>query len=222
MSQDSPAESVISFGASERRSFLRDLGRDHRLPLLTAALAAVAAFGSLISEWQTTDLEGLAYGDGSLPGQRVVQTELVDMGAAGGGYLIGLFLLTITVVLTLLGPTEGRRYARLAGLATGGLLLAVLVTLVPVIADTSLIIPKYFLVDLADENLTIAPGRGLWCAFAAVILAMAALRLPEPRRREIAEPAPVETAFPDDLDLSIGPTAPFASLPGELDQPHRS
>ena len=65
-------ESVISFGTPERRSFLRDLGRDHRLPVLTAVLAAAAAFGSLISEWQTTDLDGQPHALADYRGKVVV------------------------------------------------------------------------------------------------------------------------------------------------------
>ncbi|MEV0899574.1 hypothetical protein [Actinoplanes sp. NPDC049802] len=222
MSQDLPADSVISFGAPRRRGFLRDLGTDHRLPVLTAALAGVAAFGSLISEWQITDMRSISTGNAAVPTARVVPTGLVELGVFGTGYLAGLFLLVIAVVLTLFGPSESRRYAQLTGLAAGGLLLAVLVALIPVIGDTSLLFPKYFTVELANEQLMVTPGRGLWCAFAAVALAMAALRLPERRRREITEPAPAETHDGESLELSIAPAEPFAAYPGELDQPHRS
>ena len=47
------------------------------------------------------------------------------LGAFGGAYLTGLFLLVAAIVLTLFGPPAGRRYARLAGLGVGGAVLGV-------------------------------------------------------------------------------------------------
>lgn len=213
-------DSVISFGDDKpRRTFLRELGQDHRIPLLVAGLAAVAAFGSLISEWQTTTLDGLGLGDETQTPARVMPTDLPDLGAIGAGYLGGLLVLTVAVVLTLAGPPAGRRYAQLTGFATGGLLLALLVALTPHLGETSMLIPRYYTVELTGDHVRVVLGRGVWCALVAVGIALVALRLPH-RERPPRAAGPEATDEP--LELTITPTAPFAAFPGERDQSHRS
>jgi hypothetical protein len=227
MAVDPQPSSVISFGAPDpetgdeppRRAFLRGLLTDRRLPVLIAALGAVAAFGSLVSEWQTTTMDGLALGGDALGQERVLLTSLIDLGGAGAGYLTGLLLLTIAVVLTVFGPPAGRPFARLAGFAVGGVLLALLLALVQHLNHGSLLIPEYYTTD--QDPLRVAHGRGLWCALAAVGAALVALW----RASDTVQEKPVREVEPpeeDHLDLSITPTTPFASVPGELDQPHRS
>ncbi|HWS38805.1 MAG TPA: hypothetical protein VN408_39460 [Actinoplanes sp.] len=213
-------DSMISFGDDKpRRTFLRDLGQDHRVPLLVAGLSAVAAFGSLISEWQTTTLDGLGFGGETAATARVLPTDLPDLGAIGAGYLTGLLLLTVAVVLTLFGPAGGRRYAQLTGFAVGGVLLALLVTLTPHLGETSLLIPRYYTVELTGDHVRVALGRGVWCALFAVCIALVAIRLPH-RDRSLVTPEPELRDEP--LELTITPAAPFAAFPGERDQPHRS
>ncbi|MFC4066844.1 hypothetical protein [Actinoplanes subglobosus] len=218
------AESVITFGGDEtpRRAIFRDLGRDRRLPVLVAGLGAVAAFGSLFSEWQKTTLAYLNVEGEEVPVERVVLSGLIDLGALGAGYLVGLLLLVVAVVLVLFGPAPGRAYARVAGLAVGGVLAALLLSLAQELGDASTVVPKYLAIyDFTGMGtLRMTQGRGVWCALAAVGLALIALWLPAR-----AAPAPAEpqvTEVHDELDMTIAPTTPFASYPGELDQPHRS
>lgn len=219
-----PDDTVISFGEPARRSVLRDLATDRRLPMLTASLAAVAAFGSLISEWQTTSVNETVVGSGEATGGWILSAGLIDLGAPGAGYLAGLMLLATTIVLALFGPAAGRGYARLAGFAVGGVLLALLLALVGPLGDTSLLIPRSFTLELSGEELRVANGRGLWCAIAAVGAALIALRLPATPADDVRPTAVArDTERPDEpLDLTISPVTPFASHPGELDQPHRS
>lgn len=223
---DGMEESVITFGGSEkpRRTIFRDLGRDRRLPGLVAGLGAVAAFGSLISEWQSTTIRDVGIDGEPLPEERVLFANLLDLGGLGAGYLVGLLLLVTAVVLTLFGPRPGRAYAKVAGLAVGGVLLALLLALVQHLNEASALMPKYlmaFNVTQAD-SMRNAHGRGLWCALAAVGLALAALWMPARTAAPRDEPEAQVTEVDDALDMTITPTAPFASLPGELDQPHRS
>ncbi|MDI6099163.1 hypothetical protein QLQ12_11195 [Actinoplanes sp. NEAU-A12] len=227
MAVDPQSPSVISFGAAEgepdrqpaRRAFLRGLLDDQRLPVLTAALGAVAAFGSLVSEWQTTTMDGLTLGSENLSEERIVLGTLIDLGGAGGGYVAGLLLLAVAVVLTLFGPPAGRPFTRLAGFAVGGVLLALVLALVQHLSRVSVLIPQHYPLDMAP--LRVALGRGLWCALAAVSAALIALW--RPTGTTARKPARAdETPDEDPLDLSITPTTPFASVPGELDQPHRS
>ncbi|MEU4621238.1 hypothetical protein AB0G04_14825 [Actinoplanes sp. NPDC023801] len=225
MAQDDPRpESVITFGGgaeSARRRFLHGLARDRRLPVLVAGLGGVAAFGSLISEWQTTTIDGLMFDADGLGMETVLLTRMTDLGGFGGGYLGGLSLLAVAIVLTLFGPAPGRPYARLAGFALGGVLLALVLALVQHLSKTSVMIPQYYTPEL--DAMRVAHGRGLWCALAAVAAALIALWLGPGAARTPEEPAePAQTGQEDPLDLSITPAAPFARFPGELDQPHRS
>ncbi|GIE32009.1 hypothetical protein Ait01nite_050540 [Actinoplanes italicus] len=229
MAQDDPhPESVITFGdddgagtESARQRFLRGLARDRRLPVLVAGLGAVAAFGSLISEWQTTTIDGLMFDADGLGVETILLTRLLDLGGVGGGYLGGLSLVAVTIVLTLFGPAPGRPYARLAGFALGGVLLALIMALVQHLNTTSVMIPQYYTAEL--DSMRMAHGRGLWCALAAVVAALITLWL-GPRATGTPQKSveTVQNDHDDPLDLSITPAAPFARFPGELDQPHRS
>jgi hypothetical protein len=221
---DGMEESVIDFGGGDkpRRTIFRDLGRDRRLPGLVAGLGAVAAFGSLISEWQTTTFRDFGIDGEQLPEERVLFANLLDLGGLGSGYLVGLLLLVVAVVLSLFGPGPGRAYTRVAGFAVGGVLVALILSLVQHLGDVSVFLSKYLMaLDVTEtSSMRTALGRGVWCALAAVGLALVALWLPARAVPPAAEP-PV-TEADDELDMTITPTTPFASYPGELDQPHRS
>jgi hypothetical protein len=216
---------IIEFGtepesapAPRRRSlsgFGRELLGDRRLVPIGAALAAVAAFASLISEWQVTTVDAAALGNGEL-GDKVLPTDLADLGAFGGAYLTGLFLLVAAIVLTLFGPPAGRRYARLAGLGVGGAVLGVVLSLTSLLGDQSRLFSRLYTLELNSDQLKVAYGRGLWCALLAVVLALAVLYLAgratstshwEWRR-------PVEQEEEDDeepFDLTVTSTTPFTA-----------
>ncbi|MBG0560643.1 hypothetical protein [Actinoplanes aureus] len=233
-------QSVLEFGESgweepRRRptaDFLRGLAGDRRLPVLTAGLSAVAVFASLISEWQITAVEQIEYeGDEELSQQtQLLPTDLFDLGGIGGAYLVGLFLLTTSVVLVLFGPAAGRRYARLAGFSVGGLLFALLLAMVHLLGSETRLISRYFSMQMPPEQSQVEYGRGLWCALAGVAAALLVLwltsREPDsddgPRWvRPVAEEEDEDE--PDaPLDLTISASTPFAPFPGQRDQPHRS
>ncbi|WP_127544240.1 hypothetical protein [Actinoplanes sp. OR16] len=238
MSVDS--EAVIEFGAPEkperegraaRLAHLRGLGSDHRIPVLVAGVGAVAAFASLISEWQTTTVPDITIigedGEGQIAESQMFPASLIDLGGAGAAYMVGLFLVVTTVVLTLFGPAAGRRYARLAGLSVGGVQLALLLAVVQMLGDSSLLISRYFGAQIGQEAPEIAYGRGVWCALAGVAAALVALWLAEraPSGERRIKPRRVEEpeSTPDaPLELSITPAEPFAQFPGDRDQPHRA
>lgn len=225
-------ESVVAFGAADpehvpgpRRNvgaFLRELGRDRRMVPLLAGLGAVAAFASLISEWQVTALDGIAlagaYRDGEVGDEKLFPADLMDLGGLGAGYLVGLSGLVVAVTLALFGPAAGRRYARLAGLALGGTLLALLLAMVSLLGDQSRLISRLYVLDLENDHMRVMYGRGLWCALAAVAAALGALwlagrdlesedgfrwRPPTGDRQDDPEPD-------DPMDLTITATTPFA------------
>ncbi|MEV6342005.1 hypothetical protein [Actinoplanes sp. NPDC051851] len=171
-----------------RLTLLRDLATDRRITPLTAALGGVAAFASLVSEWQVTTVDGMAFGDDELDSSRMLPTDLVDLGGLGAAYLVGLLLLVTTVVLAVFGPLSGRVYARLCGYAVGGTLLAALLALVRLLGDQSRLVSRFYTVELTTEHLRVTYGRGVWCALAGVSLALAALWLAGRETEPVNEP----------------------------------
>ncbi|WP_250000467.1 hypothetical protein [Actinoplanes sp. M2I2] len=245
-----PPEAVVEFGSEPpaRRSrwntsgLGRDLLADRRAVPLAAALAALAGLVALISEWQVTTLDAGALGAGV--GQRVMPVGVDDLGALGIGFVLSLFLVVPAVVLTLFGPAPSRRYARLTGLSVAGTQLALLVAVATKLGSDSYVMDPVYRFALDDGETTLSYGRGLWCAFAAVLLTLAALQLAGRHlatgHRDVPDdgPAPIEAgadpvwtwrrpvadedARPDDepLDLTVAPSQPFTSLHDDRDRPN--
>jgi len=240
---------VVEFGGdapvSRRRwqPSLRALATDRRVVPLTALLGAVAVLASLISEWQVTTVDAEEFTGGI--GPHPVHTGLVDLGALGTAYLIGLFPLVAAVVLTMFGPMAARRWARLGGFCAGGTLLAVLFATAASLGSESRVVPNLYRMQFDKDQVQIAYGRGLWCAAAGVVLAMLALYLADrhqptveatPSRPGAAPPVadePVwgwrrppaarEEAAPNQpLELTVAPAKPFTSLGDDRDRPGRS
>ena len=193
-------EAVVEFGPDDdardtpgRRAsvggFLTGLAGDHRLVPLTAALGGVALFGSLVSEWQLTEVDGAFWGDSEVSA-RPLETTVADLGAWGGGYLTGLFLLVAAVVLTLFGPAAGRRYARLTALSVGGVLLAMVAALGSYLGDSSGVVSQIGATGLEEDQLAVSHGRGIWCAAVGVALVLLATILAG--RHQAADPVPVD------------------------------
>jgi hypothetical protein len=239
-----PREAVVEFGpepdpyAPARKWQLSRLGAslatDRRVVPLAAAVGAVALFASLVSEWQVTAVDTSPFG-GTDAGTRQVAASIADLGALGAGYLAGLFVLAGAVVLLLFGPAGTRVHARLAGLAAGGVLLAVIAALSSDLGDVSRSIERVYLLDLDDEDVTLTYGRGVWCAafgVAALLLALyLAGRHAAVAPAEDAEDAEPETAWswrrphtaeeepaPDEpFDLTVSSATPFTSLSDDRD-----
>lgn len=229
-------ESVIEFGtddddverAPRRRFHFRGLAGDRRLVPLTAVLGAVALFGSLLSEWQVTSVDSQALSNEDEAGPQSFVTGVAELGGWGGGYLCGLFLLVGGTVIALFGPAAGQRYARLAALGTGGVLLAILAALGSYLGETSVAFPQWLAVNIDAEQVRVAHGRGLWCAVAGVALVLLAVYL-SGRGGTAAAPAwswpqtreTTESEEPPDapLELTIGPARPFAASPDTRDKP---
>jgi hypothetical protein len=240
---------VVEFGAPEparrwkaaglARGALRGFADDRRVVPVAAALATVAVFASLVSEWQLTGVDrGLFGGE---VGTMTVPTELTDLGAFGTGYLVGVFLLAATVVLTMFGPPPGRRYARLIGLSTGGTLLGLLAATAKSLGDQSRTVSALY---TGEFKITVGYGRGVWCAIAGVLLAVLALYLAGRHVPEKAVDEPIEDEGPvfswrqppvpqqerpadEPLELTVSPVQPFTTLAedrlaADRDNPHGS
>ncbi|MET0424185.1 MAG: hypothetical protein ABW046_09935 [Actinoplanes sp.] len=240
-----PSEAVVEFGspsAPRRRwrtgGFGQSLVADSRTVPLAAALAVVAVFASLVSEWQVTTVDRAVFG-GEL-GDRLIPTDATDLGALGTGYLVGVFLLAATLVLTMFGPPAGRHYARLTGLSAGGTLIGVLLALATSLGSQSRIISRLYTLELNDNQMDLAYGRGLWCAFAGVAFALLALYLAGrhlsqavPAAGDEAEPATVwtwrrpaaraeERPVDEPMELTVGPAQPFTSMADDRDRSGRA
>jgi len=249
-----PAETVVEFGADpegppprRRRlsasEILAGLAADRRAVPLAAAVGGVALFASLMSEWQITLLNtdqftGGPPGDGNRP----LSAGVIDLGAIGGAYLVGLFLLAGATALVLYGPGPARRYARVLGLSTGGVLIGLLAALTASLGETSRVVFALFALEFDEEQMRLSYGRGIWCAFfgvAAVLLALYLAGRHEPGVVAVEQPedaqeaeAPVvwswrrpkdgdEDEGPPDapFDLTVSSTKPFTSLSDDRDKP---
>ncbi|BFU47947.1 hypothetical protein [Krasilnikovia sp. MM14-A1004] len=192
------------------------LAGDRRLVPLAAALGGVALFASLVSEWQVTAVDATIFGDGQV-GTKPLSATVADLGAWGGGYLAGLFALVAAVVLVLFGPPPGRRYARLIGLSTAGVLVALLAAVAAHLRHASGVLGGVFTIQLGDDQLKLTYGRGIWCALFGVGATMLALYLagrhlePGDAPHPDAEPAAAPTVWSwrRDADDEGPPEAPY-------------
>jgi hypothetical protein len=211
-------EAVVAFGPDDdddaerpprRRAavgeFLTGLAGDRRVVPIAAALGAVALFGSLVSEWQLTEIDGTYWGDGEV-GNRSAQTTVADLDGWSGGYLTGLLLLVAAAVLTLFGPPAGRRYARLAALSVGGTLLAIVLAIGSYLGDISGAVGQLTLTNLEENQVTVSNGRGLWCAGVGVALVLLAMVLAG--RHQATVPASVPVDAPQDEAQPVEAGAP--------------
>ncbi|NMO54464.1 hypothetical protein HH310_25175 [Actinoplanes sp. TBRC 11911] len=243
-------EEVVEFGpappsrARWNSTTLRSLAADRRAVPLTAVLAAAAFFAAIISEWQITTVDQQFSLSGV--GRVALPTGVADLGALGTGFMIGVFLLAVTIVLTMFGPPAGRHYARLMGLSAGGTLLGLLFAITFVLGSDSRTVPRTF-IEVDRNDVQIAYGRGVWCAVAGAILALIALYLAgrhvSPAAGETGAagdtvehvdepaavwswrrpPAPNGDQRPDEpLGLTVMPAQPFTPAPGDRDHPNGS
>ncbi|MGW4499269.1 hypothetical protein ACWENR_11740 [Micromonospora sp. NPDC004336] len=247
MSQDLPiprqdnrsdGTAVVEWGGAEAAPpgrfgrMLAGLRRDRRLPLLLAALGAVAALASLLGEWQVMTIPN-AGPQGNTPVR--VPGGVSDIGGFGVGYLVGLMALVCAAALALRGTAAVRRNARVAGLALAVALLALLAATAASMDEAG---QRVFFYS-TDDGFRVEYGRGLVAAFVACALLAAALKLApagatpaageatdgeaadEGDEGDEAEPggwrlrgraARVEEdgALPAPADLTVGPAIPFA------------
>jgi hypothetical protein len=240
---NAPVAAQPRFGLS---GWATALAADRRLVPLAAALGGVGLFASAVSEWQVTTVDATMLAGGQV-GTRPLAATIADLGAWGGGYLAGVLLLVAATVLLLFGPAAGRRYARLIGLSTGGVLLGMLFAIGSELGDTSRLLDPVFMAQVTQAQVQISYGRGLWCAFFGVAAGMLALILagrhllpPEVAAHpatEGAEPttdgvpavwswrrppgAEDDEPQPDEpFDLTVSSAKPFTPSSGDRDKPN--
>jgi hypothetical protein len=218
--------------AAARRA-LYALRHDPRVVPVLAGLAAVAAFASLIGEWQVATVQV----DPS--GTRQVTAGVAALGGFGTAYLIGVLALTSCLALVLFGSAPVRTHARIVGLALAGGLGVLLFATVAQIDQLGTPFNGYIEWGFAAPPAA-STGSGLEAAFAAAGLAALALLLAgrlAPRAAPLASPTtsagtqpegpdghdvwrrPRREPEPDDvsapLDLTVGPAMPFSQAPDD-------
>lgn len=199
---------VIGWAAQNDRPTGR-LGRgwgalraDPRLAPLLAVLAGLALFGSLLTEWRVWTIVENSDAIGGFGRQRLV-SSVISFPGVGNAYLIGLLVLAACVTLVLRGTEPVRRNARLVGLATTGVLLAVLVTVTAQVDQVGGVVEDIALPDSGDGaafQSTIEYGRGIYLAFAGVGIMGLALWWVTPVERRVSG---VSSAEPDETDESL-------------------
>lgn len=169
------------------------------IPWVLGGLGALAMFGSLVGEWQVV---GPSFEFESEEG--LAQSQILGisfMPVWGVGWVIGGMLLAVCGWLALAGQPPIRRYARTIGLPVAAVDLALLAG-----AAVDLGSKSVFGLGM-DSSLELSVGRGVYAAFAGVVLIGAALYLAELRPRRLSRPAP-EPAADGPADLTVGPAEP--------------
>ncbi len=180
---------VVEWGADADRPAVRLPGwvdrvtsatrlTDRQLVTGTALLGAGFAAASLFTHWQILTLPAVRNGPPDLGAPPPVAVSVGGMGSWGTAYLVGLIGLTVLSVLVLVGPAGGRRSARLAGLAGGGALVAVLIAAAATMPESDPVLGYLaYVVGAGPLRVQSAYGPGLFCAIVGVTAATAALYL---------------------------------------------
>lgn len=221
---------VVEFGPepppARRTSLVTGLASDRRIVPLAAALGGLALFASLVSEWQVTKIDATVFRD-TQTGSRTFRATVAELDGWGTAYLVGLFLLTAAVVLTLAGPVPGRAYARLTALSAGGVLLAVVAAVWPSLDETTWIAGQLDVSGLEGDQMQLTMGRGPWCAAVGIVLALAAMylagrRVPEaPAASSWRHPPAEEEEGPPDapFELTVAPAQTWSASEESRDKP---
>jgi hypothetical protein len=207
-SPEPPDPAVVEWGTERRGVLDRLAGWQHpRLSWALAGLGGVALLGSIIGEWQVIES----------PFGEEDPTESLTMGIGntlvwGAFWLVGGLLLAVCGVVALAGQPSLRPYARTVGLAVALVELGILIA-----GTVNLSRESIFASPIDQQDLAV--GRGVYAAFASVVLIGAALYL----ARTVEWRVPAVVAEPalggEPEDLVVGPAEPLVH-PAE-DHPHR-
>jgi hypothetical protein len=169
------------------------------IPWGLAGLGGLAMFGSLVGEWQVIPLDAE---------QQFPELDQVELGIGlvvgfGPAWLVGALLLATCAGLALVGTPPLKGYARGVGIVLAGVLLGFLVGAAVQLDQQSIWDPTL----QADPRL----GRGLYAAFASVVLVGGAIFLSGDRRIGKAPllAEPIEPPVDAPTDLAVGPAEPF-------------
>lgn len=157
---------------------------------LLGGAGAVAVFGSLIGEWQVTDLsELLPPGTGGEDDITELMAGVAEIGAWGAGWLVGVFALLAATAVALFAQPALRGPARAVGLAGAAALALVVTAAAAELSRESVAESAVFGFRglQPDTSLEVTLGRGLFAGYGGLLLLAAALWL-------LRSPAPAPPA----------------------------
>ncbi len=161
------------------------------LAVLGAALGAASLFG----EWLSISMSG---------GATAPAVTIFSLGTLGTAYVVGLVALVTVAALVFFGDhPEGTRNLRVAGIAMGGSLLAVVGAIASQLTSSDDDQASYGIALQAEPAYSLS--WGIYAAFGAVIaLGVALLLQPAPRRQPAVAAAEEEAEFEGDaVDLTV-------------------
>jgi hypothetical protein len=206
-----PEPTVVEWGAARPGvldRLMRPRGWQPRVPWLLAGLGALALFGSLIAEWQVTSLPGPGFSD-EPAGREDYAVGVVALGTWGVVWLVGATALAVCLAVTIAGQDPLRPTARTIGLAIAAVQVPVLVAASLDLARASAMSAVFGLVGPGLPEFEVALGRGLFAAYAGVVLVGAALWL--------ARPVPAPAVAPGSVPAPAGPgSVPGGGAAGEV------
>jgi hypothetical protein len=202
------SEDVVEFGGSAERTVRRPSRFHVQLPKLPAGIGvtlacagAVAAIVSFLGRWPIATYN-VPTGRNTpvVPDADREITYAADTTLYGFAYIVILLVITVSVVIALRGAAAAQQTARLAGLASSGFLLVFLAIRAYTFSLNPYRIAGYLGPQNEVDSYTTRLDWGLYAAFAAAILVMAALVLrPQPLLQD-EEPEPVELIEYDEAD----------------------
>jgi hypothetical protein len=194
-----PAPAIVEWG-TERPRLSDRWGRlgswQLAIPAVLTGLGALALFGSLVGEWQVVQ---------EVSGSEQVTIRIGSVLVWGVWWLVGGMLLASCGGLSLLGPFPLRPYTRAFGLVLAAVLLGMLVAATWELGEESVIVS-------AVDGFEISLGRGIYAAFASVVLFGSALVLAGGRVVGTAPDRPdpdPSSSYAGPADLTVGPAEPL-------------
>jgi hypothetical protein len=196
-----PEPAVVEWGG-ERRGVLDRLisfrGWHPAVPWVLAGLGAIAMFGSLVGEWQVVERSFV-----EIPSEDTIGSEPLGIAYTlvwGMAWVIGGMLLAVCCGVALTGAPAIRPAVRTIGLAVAAVDLGLLAAAAASLDESLFVGPP--------SETEIALGRGVYAAFASVLLIGAAIYLARTRPSRVRpEPEPV-AAGDGPADLAVGPAEP--------------
>jgi hypothetical protein len=197
-----PEPTVIEWGSQPRGRLSQLASWQHpRLSWTLAGLGAMAMFGSLIGEWQVVR-DPAAIGLDVEEGREVITLGIGLTLVWGPAWLIGAMLLAVCGGLALAGQPSIRSYARTVGLVVAVVELGVL-------AAAAVSLSREQLFTIGNQDIELGLGRGVYAAFASVLLLGAALYLIRTIQPVTPPAPPPQRGGSDPEDLVVGPAEPL-------------
>jgi len=198
---------------------------DRQLLIGLVGVAGAFVLASLFADWAVVTPPAVRDGPNRTVLAGAVHQSVGDIGAWGAVYLFGILGLAVLAAFALFaGSTSARAHARLAGLATGGGLLAVLVAAATNLDRSDVTLSYLLALGSVDADLSVAYGSGLFLALAGIAAGTTAMYFSDRpiRRRGLID----DEVYADDLvdaedvDEVVAVEVVEPELEVEIEDPH--